>query len=261
MRWGSILVATAFVVWGALIGLSYAQWGRVTDIIILDNPHIDAQDAEQKIQEAIATHWPIMGNHDRHWTLPRKKIESIMKEQSNTIRSVDMKYRDHSLVIDMDIFTPAFLTCFADTTCGFTSYDGYVYDPSPEFSPGVYTILEVMGTAPEYNKGPQYLSESQRAVVDRILLNTQSPWGNPHRVMIDLLDIHMFFDVLDEVRLPEDSYIVISQQHLSDYETYFSQRLNALRSKTNFFERLHDRSQTFQYLDLRFDDKMYMKFQ
>jgi len=76
-----------------------------------------------------------------------------------------------------------------------------------------------------------------------------------------MLDIHMFFDTLDGVLLPEGAYIVIGQKHLPNYETYLSERLNAMRSKTDFFERLHGDIQKFEYLDLRFDEKIYMKFQ
>lgn len=261
LRWGLGLVAAAIVIWGALIGLSYAQWGRVTEIVIIENPHIDQQTSKAAIEEALASHWFVMGNHDRHWTLPRKKIEDIMKVQSNTIRSVDMKYRDHHLVIDLHIFTPAFITCFGNGDCGFTSADGYVYDPSPEFSSGVYAVLQVPDETPVYDQGPRYLSDLQRMVVDMILLNSEGRWEAPYRVKIDLLDVHIFFDRLNGVPLPEGSYIMIGQIHVSDYQSYLSARLNALRSKTDFFDRLRSRTESFEYLDLRFEDKMYMKFQ
>lgn len=260
IRWVKRIILLVTILWAGLIGLSYTQWGKIDRIIILKNPHIDTLQAQQEIQEVMDTHWPIMGNHDRHWTLPRKKITAIIHNQSNTIRSTSIQYRDHALVLGTEVYTPAFITCFTDDSCGFTSHDGYVYDQSPDFSDGVYPIFEIIKKAPIYDHGPLILSETQRMIVDTILMNTETLWGTPHRVVMDLLDVHIFFDSIDGVSVSSRTFVTIGQQHVQDYETYISERLNALKEKTNFFERLHGGQETLEYLDLRFDEKIYMKF-
>ena len=255
-----VSVSLGCIVWIGLVALSYAQWGRIEEIVITENPHIDIEQAEQEIQEALASHWPIMGNKDRHWTLPHKDIQNIVERQSNVIRSAAIRYREHTMMITTEIFSPAFITCFSDGGCGFTSNDGYVYDVSPEFSPGVYRVLKIMGNSPDYDHGLYQLPQEKMSILESIMLSENSSWGLPRQVVVDLLDVHIFFDTLDEVSIPEQAYVAISKKHVANYEEYLSERLRALQTKTNFFERLQSGEEYLEYLDLRFDEKMYMKF-
>ena len=161
----------------------------------------------------------------------------------------------------MEVFEPYYITCFRDDACGFTSRDGYVYDQAPDFSPGVYAVLEVDFESPQYSEGPLYLDQNQRDAVDAILLaDAGELWGKPDKIVMDIFDISIFFDEINNTELPEAAYIVINQKYLSDYEQYLSRRLRALKSKTDFFDRLNSQTSQFKYLDLRFEDKIYMKF-
>jgi len=251
----------ALVVWVGLISLSYAKWGRVDTVVIAENPHIDQDQAHADVSALIDAHWPIMGNHNRHWSLPRKKIRQQMVQQANTIRSVDLDYRENTLFIEMEVFEPYYITCFLENDCGFTSRDGYVYDQAPDFSPGVYSVLVVNHESPVYTNGPLYLSEQERNVVDSILLaEVGGLWDIPNKVVMDVFDVQIFFNKLNNTSLPDSAYVVINQKHLEDYEEYLSRRLQALLTKTDFFERLKIQGDKFEYLDLRFEDKIYMKF-
>lgn len=260
-RWAFVLLVSILVMWGSCIGLSYARWGKITTLVIEENPHIDQVEAHKRVENILSRHWAIMGNKDRHWTLPKKRIKETLTELSNIIRSTNLSYHDHTLTIRFDIFRPAFLTCFDNGQCGFTSSDGYVYDYAPVFSQGVYPIIDVATQFPDLDTTPWYLPERERMIAKHLFDDQESPWyGGVYRVVVGELDMKIFIDTLDGQALPEQAYLFINQKNIADIHQYLDIRLSALKKKTDFFDRLHETPRKFEYLDLRFEDKIYVKF-
>jgi len=239
-----VLVVIALVALAVLVGLSYVPFLRVTTIAV---------SGEKTISQRSITSVVLTDLQGAHWYLfprsniflyPKTKIAGDLLKQFPALKSVDVHAQDfHTVAVNVTEREAKALWC-APNSCYYMDQDGVAYAEAPDFSEPIYvSYLGGGGEIPH-----QFLTTEEfrdlSALVDAI---SQTEPDDPVReVVVDVNgDVRAYF---------QNDFLLMFALKDASGDVYDRFTL-ALKSAPFVGKKLSD----FEYLDLRFGDKLYYK--
>ncbi len=230
--------------------LSWAPFLRVTSVQVVDTQTISSSSIAEYAQQEMSGAYGWLFARNNVFLYPRAAISQGLLAQYPSLRSADVHAQDfHTVVIKVAERQPVALWCGqssdAPEPCLFLDEDGIAYAPAPTFSSPVYvSYYGALAT----NTPPTYLDmahfQSLVALVTTLLQKETA--DTIASVSVDSSqDVHVLFG---------SGFTLLF--NLSDDEGDVFERFSlALTSDAFVGKTISD----FEYLDLRFGDKLYYK--
>lgn len=251
-RW--LLLGAAVVVFalfsGAVVWLSWAPFLRVTAVEVSGARTIATSTIEAEVAQTLAGKNYFAFVRNNIFLYPRAQIARQLLEGHPTFDRVDVHAKDfHTVVVDIDEREPAALWCPAESSiCSYMDERGMVYASAPEFSEAPY--ISYRGALQNTDRPglQQYLSKDEYQALAALAaaLMVEVPNNPVNAIAVDAnKDVRAYF---------RDGFILMFSLNDSGGDTFERFQL-ALKSDPFKDKKLSD----FEYLDLRFGDKLYYK--
>lgn len=236
------------MVLAGFVALSHASFLRVEQVTVLGTETLSPQKIEEIARGQIAGAYGYLFARDNIFIYPKSGVTTRIGEYSPSIKTVEVEAKDfHTIEITVVERSPKALWC--EAICFFMDEDGVVYEPASSFSAPVYVSYEGKATILEKGALPkQYLSvedfRALSALVDA-LAQTQAP-QKIDRVVVDKNG---------DVRARFESGFTLLFVLKDDGGDVYERFTLALKADPFDGRSIND----FEYLDLRFGDKLYYK--
>ncbi len=238
-RTSGIIFAIIIVLGGAVYGLFFSHWLDVTNVTIDGLGQTRATMVQEIINKQLGRHWLGIPVGRNELFLPASGLESSISSASPFVASINIeKVFPHTLDIKVKERQPEGIWCFGSTGhCSYFDHDGILIGPAPQTSG--YLILNVNDERSDSSRiESAFLRAIQTVVVGLKEQNIQ----------------------IKSILVPADTY---TEFHAltADYPIRFSTdtdlptQLHALE----VFLGKQSASAGFQYIDLRFDGRIYSK--
>ncbi len=208
--------------------------------------------AEERIQQktnAVLDESAVLGLIPNRFTFtyPRQQIEAVLQEIPR-IAKVEIEIKNRTTVmVTVEEYVPDALWCDYDSleTCYFLNDEGVAFAPSPRLSGGSFIRYVRSGRDPERN-----LSLIEEIVLEDI------DW-----FMFHLQQLFNFYPIL--IALYEDDRVVYTtadgRQILITLRQGVDETLQHLEVFFGSEEFLHLRDESFEYIDARFGNRIFLK--
>jgi hypothetical protein len=250
---GGIFLAVC-ALFGGMVWLSWAGPLRVTAITVEGAQTVASSTITAYVQQELAGTYFWMFPRNNVFLYPRAEIAQNILKQYPTLRAVDVHAQDfHTVFVKVAERQPVALWCpsgqvTAGEGCSFLDEEGLAYAPAPQFSAPVYVTYTGSLNAGPYTGLRQFLTpEEFQSLVALVTALVQKMPDNPvGLVAVDTNgDARAYF---------KDDFLLMF--NLKDDGGDIFERFNlALSSSVFTGKTLAD----FEYLDLRFGDKLYYK--
>ncbi len=234
-----------------LVGLSHAPFFRIETVTVGGTELVSPEKVKSLAAKELEGSYGYLFARDNVFIYPQNSIANHVLESNPIIKNVEVEAEDlHTVTISIVERTSKALWCPSNfgppASCFFMDEDGVIYEQAPEFSSPIYVAYA--GKAEEKKLPKQFLSvetfRALSALVDAIA-QTQSPERIERVVVDENNDVYAQFvnGFVLRFALQDDGGDV--------YERFTL----ALESDPFKDKKLPD----FEYLDLRFGDKLYYK--
>lgn len=247
---GAALLVLA--VCGGLVWLSHAAFLRVAAIEVTGTQSVPTSTLAAYARAQMEGGYAYLFARDNIFLYPRAQIAADLERQYPTLRQVDVHAKDfHTVEIIVAERTPAALWCPAANqggTCYYMDEEGLVYERAPDFNDNPYISYGgPLATTTEPGLR-QYLTRDEfQSLAALVSALGEKEQGDPigQVAVDDNRDVRVYFknDFLLIFSLKDDGGDVFERFNLA-------LQSDAFKGKT-----LGD----FEYLDLRFGDKLYYK--
>jgi cell division septal protein FtsQ len=247
---GAAVVAAVLLVFGGIVSLSWAPFMRVTSVEVMGTKSIPAQDIQSYVQSELEGAYGYLFARNNIFLYPRAGIEAGLLAKYPTLRTADVHAKDfHTIDITVAERQPVALWCNQSAAdCYYLDEEGLVYARAPQFSASPYVSYQGPATSTPQPGLKQFLTqdEFQSLVALVAALNAKEPSDQIGQVVVDANnDARAYFN---------DGFVLIFS--LNDDGGDIFERFNlAIQSDAFSGKTLSD----FQYLDLRFGDRLYYK--
>ncbi|MEK7109558.1 MAG: hypothetical protein AAB919_03990 [Patescibacteria group bacterium] len=244
---GLLFVFLLFVICGTLVWLSKAPFLRITAVQVVDAHTVASSTILQYAQKEIAGAYAGLFARNNIFLYPRRAIVQVLLKQYPTLRTVDVHAQDfHTVIIKVVEREPVALWC--DTSCFYMDEQGLVYAPAPTFSAPVYTTYQGPATTTPQSGVRQFITPQQFQSLTALVAAFAQ-------------------------KLPDDPVGLVAVDQNNDTQVYFKKNFllifNLKDDGGDVFERFSlalgsevfkgKMPADFEYLDLRFGDKLYYK--
>ena len=242
-----ILFVFFLLVLSGLVGLTYWPALQIKDVAISGAQTLSPSTLQAFVRERLAGEYWYVFSKSNIFLYPKKQIAADLTKAYPVLASADVHANDfQSIAVNVVEREPRALWCLQDGRCYFMDENGVVYGDAPTFSEPVY--LSYYGSTTGNALPKQFLTPAEfqalSALVDAIAqkLSGEKVAG----VAVDAQrDVRINFT---------DGFILIFA--LGDQGGDVFERLTlALTAEPMATHKLGD----FEYLDLRFGDKLYYK--
>lgn len=245
VRLGIVLAVFVLLVFGVLVGLSYAPFLRVTAVAVSGAQTADPAAIQKIAAEHMAGAYGYVFAKNNIFLYPKAAIAAALMAQYPQFKSVEVSAKDfHTVAVAVDERQPAARWC--GTTCFVMDEDGVVYaadQGAATSSPWVSYSGGAEGKLPW-----QYLPAEQfKALFALVGALSQTEPGNPV--------VQVAVDSNNDVRAYFKNNFVLMFSLNDESGDIFERFTLALKSAPFAGKTLGD----FEYLDLRFGDKLYYK--
>lgn len=246
-----IAALAVLVLFGALVALSWAPFLRVEQVSVLGVRALDAKELERVVRQELSGGWGYVFARSNIFLYPKQRIASELTESFPTIKTIAVQAEDFkSVVVTIAERQPVALWCgesaASSTSCYFLDEDGLVYAPAAMYSGGVYQTyygpLQNSGagqgqflTAEQFHSLPPLLESLQKSIPGPLQSVTVNQEGDVRAVFAG--DFAVLFGVADSGGGVVERFLL------------------ALAASPFADRALSD----FEYLDVRFGDKVYYK--
>jgi len=259
----ALLVFGLAFIFFALSYLSSLRQVTVNSIEVDGNKVIDTKDIQKVANEKLSGKYFWLFSRKNVLFYPEKKIERALADEFKRLTNIDLEIkRGNVLVISVDERVPMYSWCgkelpvHAQTEkCYFLDDEGYMFDEAPYFSGHVYFKFygPYEGETPE---GSYFRKEKFSDLIS--FKGALDTFGlKPKALLVD--------DAGNGTAL-----LVKGKSGLKDPEIYFkinddleniAENLKAALDNEPLKTKIKDFYSTLLYIDLRFDNKVYYKFQ
>ena len=253
-----VLVALLFgflvlVFCGCLVWLSWASVLRITSIQVVDAQTISSSSVQTFAQNEISGSYLFAFARNNIFLYPREEIAAGLLRQYPSLRSVDVHAQDfHTVLVKVAERQPVALWCPSGAAtgadCQYLDEEGLVYAPAPNFSAPVYITYQ----------GP-------------VATTTQA--GLRQFLTVDQFQSLVALVAAFAQKMPDDPIVLVAVDQSGDVRAYFKDSFLLIFSIKDdggdIFERFNlaltsdafkgKTTADFEYLDLRFGDKLYYK--
>ncbi len=240
---------------GVLVWLSWASFIRITVVAVTGTHITDPKAVEVHIQKELSQNYFYIFSKRNIFLYPKQKIKENILSQFTAVKRVDVRAGSpaggfHTLAVDIVERTPAALWCgeveASTSNCLLLDDTGLAYSVSAEYSGNVYRkyygAIATTSLPKQFLGGEQFRSLS--ALVDALAKET-APLG-VRSVSVDAAgDTHVQF---------ENNFVLLFALG-SDGGDVLQRFVAALGADPFVGSSLSN----FEYLDLRFGDKLYYK--
>lgn len=245
-----LLVFVLVVLAGGLVWLSWAPFMRVTAIEVSGTKSVPTSTLQAYVEQQLQGAYGWLFARNNVFLYPRAGIAAGLLAQYPTLRSVDVHAKDfHTVEVAVMERQPVALWCpAAGGECDYLDEQGLIYAPAPQFNEDPYLIYTGAATTTAQAGLRQYLTTEQFQSLSALVaaLETKVPGDPIDRVAVDSsLDARAYF---------HDGFVLIFSIK-DDGGDVFERFSLALQSPDFAGHALSD----FEYLDLRFGDKLYYK--
>ena len=246
VRIGLLLLALLVLLFGGLVGIAHLSALRVSTVSVAGAQTLSSSTIEAFVRERLAGAYGYVFPKDNIFLYPKRPITAALMAAYPSLASADVHASDfHSIAVNVVERAPRALWC-EENHCFFMDENGVVYGEAPTFSEPVYTVYRGVLTGNTLPK--QFLSPAEfqglSALVDAIA--QKLPGERIDRVAVDAnKDVRISFASGFELLFA-----------LGDQGGDVFERLTlALTAEPLTKHKLSE----FEYLDLRFGDKLYYK--
>jgi len=250
LRIGGVVVGAVLVVFGALVALSYAPFLRITTVAIVGASTVASTSVQTLAQSELKGRYLFVFAKDNIFLYPQRTIAQHLQAQYPQFKSVDVHAQDfHTIEVVVAERQTAAQWCAslgsAPSACYYMDESGVVFAPAfvSTSTPYVSYSGGTAGTLPwQYLKPGQFTSLA--ALVGA--LTQYEPTDPVRQVVVDQSgDVRAYF---------KDDFLLMFALSDASGDTFERFRL-ALTAQPFAGHTLGD----FEYLDLRFGDKLYYK--
>jgi len=230
-----------------LAGLTYLQSLRIKDVAVSGARTLASSTVEAFVRDRLAGEYWYVFSKSNIFLYPKQQIAADLIKAYPVLASADVHAVDfHSIAVNVVEREPRALLCSQDSICLFMDENGVVYGDAPIFSEPVYTTYSGVLAGDALPK--QFLTpvefQALSALVDAIAQKLQVE-------QIEEVSVDADKDV--RIRFASGFMLMFA---LGDQSGDVFERLTlALVSEPMSAHKLTD----FEYLDLRFGDKLYYK--
>src|SRR3989344_1362779 len=244
-----LVVSTVFTLFilSGLVGLTYWPALQIKDVVISGAQTLPPGTIDAFVRDRLAGEYWYVFPKSNIFLYPRQRIAADLMQEYPVLASADVHAADfHTVAVSVVEREPRALLCSQDNRCLFMDENGVAYTDAPTFSEPVY--LSYYGSTTGDTLPKQFLTplefQALSALVDAIA--QKLPGEKVAAVSVDKAkDVRM--------RFADDFTLIFA---LVDQGGDVFDRLTlALTSGPMAARKLSD----FQYLDLRFGDKLYYK--
>lgn len=298
--WLWVVLGVAICLWGATIGFSHGKWGSVDTVIFVNNEYLDEGELLAATEATIRRRswlvrrdrsWTLPRTDIKDAVMGvSSEIRSVdISFHKNQLRITLTLYEPHGLAclierrvqeqVDENLeegyeqeeppetsepqesredHEESIVSELVNEQCWFMTHDGIVFERSPEFSLGVYPVVTL---ANEPDSLPTGLELERYGVYhDFFIRKKYDHLLTPTRIEPSLLDIRIDVSTIFGIRTT--GYILVDRAEIMSNRGvgYLEERFAALTEKTDIPSRIAENPDQFEYLDVRFVDKVYVKF-
>ena len=199
---------------------------------------------------------------------PERYARKILMTKFPRIREVEIEKHWDSITYKIIERSPDSLACvqtsptliFTLKECWYIDSSGVLFGIAPIFSPGIYTIF-LIDSSPT-NIPETLLPNKINNTFDKFIDELKFVGIHPTMVRYDGADIKIFVDKIFNLKTPLAGYIIFDTSEVTRESGYneIIERIKLLMTKGPFHIELEESPFDFQYLDMRFADKVYFKF-
>ena len=241
------LIVFLLFISSGLVGLTYWSELQIKDVAVSGAQTLSSGTVETFARDRLAGEYWYVFSKSNIFLYPRQQIAADLMRSYPVLASADVHAADfHTVAVNLVEREPRALLCSQDNRCLFMDENGVAYTDAPTFSEPVY--LSYYGTTTGEALPKQYLTPEQfqslSALVDALAQKISDS-------AIVAVDVDTNKDV--SVRFANSFTLRFA---LSDAGGDIFERFSlALTSEPMKAHKLSD----FEYLDLRFGDKLYYK--
>jgi cell division septal protein FtsQ len=251
----SILSAIAFVVIACIGSIVYAAHRpqiMVRDIVVEGNNAVEAKAIESLIRETISGKYVYILPKNNSLLFPRKIVKETLLTRYLDIRSVDVDIEGFTtLLVRVKERKPEALWCkvvdaiAAEDSCYFMDENGLVYAEAPFFSGEVY--MRYFGLLDDDPVGAMY-------AVEPSILRIQTFIQSVDELGFNVTGVFARGNGEYELYLRKGGKIIFNNSQA--LEVTFTNLVTLTKEKPNLN---NSEAAAFEYIDLRFGDKVYLK--
>lgn len=240
-------VAIVLVITLALTGIyfgSRVQSLQITQIEVLGGYTIPHSEVRSRVESLlVGTHFRLVP-HRFTWTYPKRSIQQRLEEIPR-LKQSDISLEGQTLTVVFDEYQPAALWCtIATSDCYFVDHTGFAFSKSPDLTGGAFIRYGETGKEVEV----------KTQAVDREFLQTSKEFAQKLADELGLYVTHVsILDALDVTYTVSGGGIIKVSRRM-DLDTTF-ENLRTILYSENF---THLDAGAFQYIDLRFGDKVFV---
>jgi cell division septal protein FtsQ len=251
----SVVAGAAMLIFGALVWLSHAQFMRIDKVVVSGERTINANAISNTVLEDLSGSYLYLFPKNNIFLYPKFKTQQHLLEQIPTIAKVSIEAKDfHTLQVTVNERARKALWCGtnanAPSACFWLDEDGLAYSatsdlklPNEATSTYMHYFGTLVGASPR-----QFLTSEQFRALSALIdaLAQQQP-----SIAIKSVEV----DSVGAVRVEYDNGFELLFNLSAAGADVYQRFVLALSSEAFSGHKLGD----FQYLDLRFGDKLYYK--
>ncbi len=242
-----VFVASVLVVLSGLVGLTYWSSLQIKDVAVSGAQTLSSGTVETFVRDRLAGEYWYVFSKSNIFLYPKQQITADLMSSYPVLASADVHANDfQSIAVNVVEREPRALWCTQDEKCLFMDENGVVYGEAPTFSEPVY--LSYYGSTTGSALPKQFLIPEQFQSLS---------------ALVDALAQKISESAVASVEVDENKDVRVRFANsftlrfaLSDAGGDIFERFSlALTSEPMTAHKLSD----FEYLDLRFGDKLYYK--
>lgn len=250
-----------------IIGLGFlSRWHKINilDVQVVGNKVVDGRQITQIANNVLVGHYLWLFPKTNFLLYPKAKINQKLTERFMELENISLKIKDpNKLEINVSERTPSYTWCGNtipehkdEMKCYFTDEKGYIFGTAPYFSGEVY--FKLFGQVEHLKDSPlgQYFLKGQLPSFELFRNNLTKMGLKPSSLYLKSDNEANLF--LSSSVLPPNSPKIIFKIDENLYN--ITENLQTVLSTEPFQSDFKKKYNLLDYIDLRFDNKVYYKF-
>ncbi len=250
-----VCLLLVLLILGGIVGFLRKKEFQISKITIIGTQSLDADSILKTAQDYLNGHYAIIIPKTNTLLLSKPELVRYILEQIPSIEKSTVTFKEkNSIEISVTEKKPSYVWC--GTSCYFLDDTGMIYEPSPQFTQGVF-ITFTGGTVDENPIKSHIISEKEFSGTLKILAALD-------QLAIHVVGVNFENDTtvvhIDSMRgtvLGPKTQLVLTKDEAS--QNVFN-TLSLLMNDKVFTGILATKGNLLQYIDIRFPDKIYYKF-
>ncbi len=246
--WASVVLGFTLAILVGVVGFSWTPYARINTVEVVGASSVDAAAVQDTVLKATRGTYGYVFAKNNIFLYPRENIEKGLLASYPVFGEVEIQHSGlHTLVVAITERTAVALWCgesvASSSACFLLDSSGVSYTPAADFSGQTYVKYygHVSNVPPQFVTPPQFKEIYATAEA----LRTQARGETPTQVEVKNTEVHITFE----------SGFKLFYSSLDNGASVLERLSLAMQAEPFVTKKLFD----FEYLDLRFGDKLYYK--